>query len=134
MKKVSLLLCIVPLFMAFNVTSGMAEIDGAMLLDNCKEAIKYFENNKDPSINFSAVNYCVGYISGINDLHASFVSSVSCFDPPKYCAPQPADSKQLVEIIVRFLTDHPEDLQFHGSDIILVALKEAFPCPQNTHD
>ena len=128
MKKVTFLF-IVPVFMAFTITSGMAEIDGNVLLDNCNEALRYFENN-NPAVNISAVNYCVGYISGINDLHTSFVSSVSCFDPPKYCAPQSIEPKKLVDIIVRFLKKHPESLDSHGSDIILFAFKEAFPCPQ----
>ena len=130
MKKATFLLFIVPVFMAFTITSGIAEIDGNVLLSNCNEALKYFDKNNDPSVNISAVNYCVGYISGINDLHTSFVSSVSCFDPPKYCAPESIEPQKLVDIIVRFLKTHPESLDSHGSDIILFAFKEAYPCPQ----
>jgi hypothetical protein len=129
MKKLVLFVLTASLLISCIAPHVRAEVDGTILLDNCTEAIKYIDNKNDPSINFTAVNYCVGYISGINDLHTSFIASVSCFDPPKYCVPQQIKPEQLVQVIVRFLNIHPEDLHFQGSDLIIAALKDAFPCP-----
>jgi hypothetical protein len=132
MKKLAFIVLTPSLLISCITSHGRTEVDGNMLLNNCLEAIKYIDNKNDPTINISAANYCVGYISGINDLHAYFVSSISCFDPPKYCLPQETNSEQLVKIIVKFFKTHLEDLQFQGSDLVIVALKEAFPCPSNT--
>lgn len=129
MKKLSFIVPAVVCFISLMGSHVRAEADGSMLLNNCTEAVKYLENKNDPAVSITAVNYCVGYITGINDLHTSFISSVSCFDPPKYCIPQQTMTEQLVKVIVTFLKTHPADLHFQGSDLILAALKEAFPCP-----
>ena len=129
MKKATLILLIVSFFIASFASHARAEVDGAMLLNNCADAVKYMENNKDPSINFASVHFCFGYISSINDIHNNFVSSVACFDPPVFCAPSPADMEQYVKIIVRYLKSHPEYLPDDGSVLALAALQEAFPCP-----
>lgn len=129
MKKLTLLLLFTSLFIPSTATSGMAEIDGNMLLDNCKEAVRYMENKNAPSINFSSVNFCMGFISGVNQLHTAFVSSVSCFDPPMFCGPPPANSEDLIKMVVKFLKTNPQDLHFQGSVLTIAALKEAFPCP-----
>ena len=126
MKRVTLVLLVVAsLFIASPVLAG---IDGSKLLDDCQEAIRFQENKNAPSINFSSVNICTGYILGISDLHANFVSSVGCFDPPFFCKPPPADLEQLVKIVVKFLKENPQDLHFQGSVLTMAALKEAFPC------
>jgi hypothetical protein len=132
MKKLALSFFVLFLFIASVTSSVKAEIDGSMLLENCNEAVRYMQNKNAPSPNFSAVNFCVGYISGVNDLHTTFVRSVACFDPPLFCNPQPAEIERLVKIVVEFLKAHPEDLHFQGSVLTVSALKEAFPCTYNT--
>jgi len=129
MKKPTLLLIIVSLFIACSASSSLAEIDGNMLLENCNEAARYLGNKNNLPVNFSSVNLCVGYISGVNDLHTTFVGSVACFDPPVFCSPRPAHLEQLVKIVVNYLKKHPEDLHFQGSVLTVAALKDAFPCP-----
>ena len=126
MKKPTLFLLVASLFIASPV---MADIDGNKLLDNCQDAITYWESKNSLSVNFSSVNFCIGYISGANDLHKTFVSSVGCFDPPLYCKPSSYTVEQLVRTVVNFLKNHPEDLHFQGSVLTMAALKEALPCP-----
>jgi len=128
LKKPILPPLFIALILAFTVSPGLAEIDGNMLLDNCKEAVSYLENENDPSINLSAVNFCVGFVSGVNEVHNTFVSSVSCFDPPVFCIPPQTKPEQLVKVVFKFLKSHPEDLHYQGSVITISALKEAFPC------
>jgi hypothetical protein len=129
MKKLTLLLLIASLFIASSASPGMVEIDGKMLLENCQEAVRYMDNKNTQSVNFSSVNLCVGYISGVNDLHTTFVGSVACFDQPVFCSPRPANLEQLVKIVANFLNAHPENLHFKGSVLAVEALKDAFPCP-----
>ena len=129
MKKPILLPLFAAILIAFAASPAMAEIDGNMLLDNCNEAVRYLEDKNAPSINFSAVNFCVGFISGVNEVHSTFVSSVSCFDPPVFCIPPKTNQEQLVKVVFNFLKSHPEDLHYKGSVIAISALKEAFPCP-----
>jgi len=132
MKKLALSIIVLFLFIASVTTSAKAEIDGSMLLQNCIEAVRYMQNKNAPSPNISAVNFCVGYISGVNDMHTTFVRSVACFDPPVFCNAPPADIEKLVKIVVEFLKAHPEDLHFQGAVLTVSALKEAFPCTYNT--
>ncbi len=129
MKKLTFLLLIASLFIASSASPGMVEIDGNMLLENCQEAVRYMDNKNTQSVNLSSVNFCVGYISGVNDLHTTFVGSVACFDPPVFCSPRPANLEQLVKIVANFLNAHPENLHIKGSVLAVAALKDAFPCP-----
>jgi len=129
MKKLTLPLIIASCFVASSACPARAEIDGTTLLDTCKEAARYMADKNDSSINFSSVNFCAGYISGVKSLHASFVSSVACFDPPAFCLPADTNVEQLVHVVVSFLKNNPEDLHFPGSDLTVAAFKEAFTCP-----
>ena len=133
-KRLTFILLILSLFIAFNARFGKAEIDGYKLLYYCKEAVRNIENKNAPSIDFSAVNFCVGFISGINEMHTAFVKSIACFDPPVFCAPMSIDSEQLVMNVFNFLKAHPEDLHFQSSVLTISALKEAFPCPYHTKE
>ena len=132
MKKSALILLIASLYISCIPSQVRAEVDGNMLLNNCVEAIKYIDNINDPSINSASENFCAGYISGVNELHATFVSSVACFDPPVFCNPSHDNLNKLVKITVNYLKMHPDDLHYNGSVLILSALKEAFPCSNNT--
>ena len=116
------------LFIASNASAGIAEIDGNALLDNCKEAVRYWENKNTPAVNFSAVNFCIGYMSGINDLHKTFVKSVASFEPPLFCTPPAIKIEELVKVVVKFLEAHQENLSFQGSELTIPALREAYPC------
>jgi hypothetical protein len=120
------------LFTVLTVSPVMAEIDGSVLLDNCNKAVLSMENRDALSVNSSAVNFCLGYITGVNDLHASFVRSISSFEPPLFCAPPATGIEHLVRTVVKFLKAHPEDLSFPGSALTIDALKEAYPCPYST--
>jgi len=132
MKKPTLILLIASLFISCIASQVRAEVNGSKLLDNCLEAIKYIDNRNDPSINSASVNFCVGYISGVNESHSTFVSSVACYDPPVFCNPSHDNLNQLVKITINYLKRHPDYLHYDGSFLILSALKEAFPCSHNT--
>jgi hypothetical protein len=129
MKKLTLSLIAASCFVTSSAGPAGAEIDGTTLLDTCKEAERYMEDKNRISFNVSSVNFCAGYISGVRGLHASFVSSVACFDPPAFCIPFNTNLERLVNVVVSFLENHPEDLHFQGSDLTVAAFKEAFPCP-----
>ena len=128
MARLTSPLAAVILFIALTVSPAMAEIDGSALLDTCNEAVKYMENRDGASVDPSAVNFCLGYIAGVRDLHASFVRSVSSFEPPLFCVPPATDIEKLVRTVVKFLKAYPEDLAFLGSILTVAALREAYPC------
>jgi hypothetical protein len=132
LARLTFFLLLPSLFIAFNATSGKAEINGKMLLENCKEAVRSMGNKNDPSINHSSVNFCVGYISGINDLHLEFIESVASFEPPIYCAPPNTQIEEMIKIVVKFLEQHPQDLTYQGAELTASALKIAYPCGYNT--
>jgi hypothetical protein len=132
LSRLTLFLLLPSLLIAFNATSGKAEINGKMLLENCKEAVKYIENKNDSSINHSAVNFCIGYISGVNDLHTKFIDSVACFEPPIYCIPANTQIEEMIKIVVKFLEQHPQDLTYQGAALTVSALRDVYPCNYGT--
>ncbi len=86
MMNIAFMLVAACLFVISTASPGWAEINGKVLLDNCKEAVRYMDDKNASSINFSLLKFCVGYISGVNDLRKTCVDSVSNFEPLLFCA------------------------------------------------
>ena len=66
--------------------------------------------------------YCIGYIVAIVDM---FENSV--------CWPrETVKNGQLVDVVIKWLNDHPESLHLPASHAITKAMQQAFPCPAPT--
>jgi hypothetical protein len=72
--------------------------------------------------------FCYGYIEGIADAMAGGVMT-QVYDY-KACVPnEPGISAgQLKDIILRYLTNHPETRDWAGAGLVAHALEETFPC------
>ena len=77
------------------------------------------KNNADPI----SVGYFGGYIAGVYDAIHNY-----------YVLPEGVPLKQLCKIGARFLKNHPELLHYVASELIDVALVEAFPLPDMKQD
>jgi len=66
---------------------------------------------------------CSGYISAVADMqHFPLV-----MNGRKLCTPPGVDRSQLVEVVKKYLREHPEQYHFPGSFIVFEALTEAWP-------
>ena len=72
-------------------------------------------------------NWCIGYVYGVvdavNDLYM-----VGVMKAPMWCAPEAVTVKQVKDIFIKWLTEHPESRQNTASSELVAALVRAFPC------
>jgi Rap1a immunity proteins len=81
--------------------------DGYMLQEECKDTSGVHQM------------YCLGYIAGVTDAVTTF-GTLKC--KPNMMLGQPA------LIIRRYLESHPQCLHRPASELVLLALEDAFPC------
>ena len=61
--------------------------------------------------------FCAGYVGGVIDTtHALF------------CFPPEATKRQIINITIVYLHDHPEKLHLFAPSLIIKAMRAAFPC------
>jgi len=64
------------------------------------------------------VGYCIGIISGVNDLLAGLHQIDN---------PDGSTKGQYIRVVTKYLNDHPEELSERDSVLVIKALKAAFP-------
>lgn len=78
----------------------------------------------------SSVGYdrgaCSGYISGVSDAIASY-QTVHAF-PDFVCMPDQVQRGQIIDVVVKYLRDHPEKRHLGAASMVTAALRLAFPC------
>jgi len=73
--------------------------------------------------------YCVGFVEGV--LSTSNIYKALPNTPRLFCFPPAGVSnEQMIRVVVKYLENHPEQLHFDASILVLTALKEAFPCKE----
>ena len=72
---------------------------------------------------------CYGYVEGAADAFQSVFSAMHLQQHAMFCLPQGTTSRQLADITINYLRDHPEQRHNAASANVAVALANAFPCP-----
>jgi Rap1a immunity proteins len=112
MTRILLIVCA----MMFVVPAVHAQ-SGNELVETCKT----YQGIGTPSDGI-----CLGYISGTNDGYRYALKLRGL--KPDYCYSDNVTNGQLVKVVVKYLNDHPERLQYSADSLILDALFQAFPC------
>jgi hypothetical protein len=73
---------------------------------------------------------CYSYIEGVADALQSTFSGQHTQQHAFFCLPQGATTKQLADLTINHLRDHPEQRQYVASANVALALANAFPCPK----
>ena len=95
-------------------------LDGSGLMRMC--------SNED---DVRELTYCFGYIIGIARAEESLQQAGMFRDQfRQVCVPKLAKGVQLVAIVIKYLNDHPEVRHRPAGAIVLIALRQAFPCMQ----
>jgi hypothetical protein len=71
--------------------------------------------------------YCSGYIHGASDAAQSTVRALGKKNGP-FCLPRDASGSQIVDVVIKYLRDHPEERHYFAADEVTLALVAAFPC------
>jgi hypothetical protein len=58
-----------------------------------------------------------GYVWGVTDVFSTL-----------YCSPNGVTNKQVVDVVAKYMKDHPEELNLSGPEIVLRAVYKAWPC------
>ena len=62
---------------------------------------------------------CAGYVIGLTDILSG---------EGRICAPSAVTDGQVVRIVEKYLKEHPGVLHYAADSLVLIALKNAFPC------
>ena len=62
-------------------------------------------------------SFCAGYVGGVIDTsHALF------------CFPPEVSKRELINITIVYLSDHPDKLGLYAPNLVIKAMRVAFPC------
>ena len=111
--------------MVLVVGVATAADTAAQLLENCKDALA---NNET-----AGAGVCLGFVGGTWEA-ANMVNAIRRFDPncfelPSYCIPNGVTLGQMVQVVVKYIKQHPENLHNKASIVSLNAMRTAWPCP-----
>jgi len=107
-------------FAALAVCTPKDATRGEWLLTSCQLAVKATEDstpiNKIAPLESFQVGYCDGLIHGIVGVS------------PRVCAGKYVTQQQAIRVVLKYLQDHPEELDQKGTTLAEKALAKAFPC------
>jgi len=118
------------IFLVVLILTGLASVqanaapsmqgyfDGNRLYSDCK-------NESDTM----AQGFCVGYVSGLVDLDLVYASMIEGYRP-QYCLRSSVNPMQLKDLVIQYLEANPEQRQYPAASSVIMALKNAFPCPK----
>ena len=97
---------------------------GVTLNDNCRLFLDLVRSGREGSRSPDDLKamFCLAYVLGVIDSEDSFR------DNGTVCIPGKSQSNTLTEIVSVFLRDHPELRQYVASDLVVLSLRQAFPC------
>jgi hypothetical protein len=90
---------------------------GQQIQIKCKELMNY----QDLSHAFSA-GFCGGFIDGVID------SQTMQGRAPSFCLPQKGSNGQYVQVFLKYLDNHPQELHKPAALLLVESLVKAFPC------
>jgi len=119
------------LLLSASLPSAAAESkNGVELLKKCASVLRHIDREEKLSpLSMMDSAFCVGLIQGVSNTNAFYAA-----DPkfkPYMCMPEKGvNNEQGARIVVKFLTERPEKLHMNDTLLVIVALRDAFPCEQ----
>ncbi|WP_425328120.1 Rap1a/Tai family immunity protein [Pseudomonas nitroreducens] len=110
-----------------TVTSQAKEADyadGNLLLRDCNEVVAFVD--KKPVGDTFGMGRCIGILEGTTGALTLVEDSVP--KNLKTCYPTNYTNGQGARIVVKFLNDHPENLDLPAAFVAAMGLRLAFPC------
>lgn len=111
-----------------HAAPGYAEGNGHDLLRQCTQAVSAIGGSADPStINFMDAGRCMGLVDGFAGAAAFYESQPG--GPGAICFPEDGMTiGQSVDLVLRFLTSHPEQLHESATVLVFGAFLDNYPC------
>lgn len=97
--------------------------------DNAIDLLRQCEGREPAAAPDIGVVACASYLSGFVDAQSMLVGIRGGLKAPIFCLPsQGVSNEELVRVYVKWSTDHPELLHESARVVVLIALRDAFPC------
>lgn len=82
---------------------------------------------------YQSIAQCTGYIMGTHDALSTageYLSYAAEIDPPLrlICVPETVEAGQLRDLVVIYLRDNPANRNLSAGLLVMLALREAYPC------
>jgi hypothetical protein len=94
------------------------------ILSACSELSKLLKNQFE--LDSFEAGRCWGYISASTDIYKVIKYGSSRI----VCIPEEQEVSDYVRIVIKYLNEHPKDLDRPAFELITKAFAEIFPCPQ----
>ena len=73
--------------------------------------------------------YVNGFVTGINYGTGFAEEKTKQKVPTPFCDPKGVETGQLLRIVLKYISNHPENAHLPTARLIMLALGEAYPCP-----
>jgi len=113
-----LLLAVFVLSASSKIAIGETKLDGNELLPACQATVDNM-NDRTKSIDPFDAGYCMGLVHGVSFLGEAHGTSCDVG----------VSLGQEVRVVVKYLNDHPAELDEDGAILVAEALHRAWPCP-----
>ncbi len=129
---------IVTLFVLLTATSALAvQRSGSDIRVDCSNLINSDSAESLSKEKILGVGYCIGLIDGLvtfNYVYETVLQAEGKGDAVQMCLPARVSTRQMAEVIVKFLDDNPSRLQDSGQALAAQALVTAYPCDQEAEE
>lgn len=115
-----------------------ADLSAKDLLEDCQVSLKMEDSKAGKMTPEQAFQRgaCAGYIKGFDDMEIIYSSILAGPDGTEndvkkyslYCLPQGTKSAQMVQVIINYLTKHPDQLNDPANLAVARAFRDHFPC------
>jgi len=78
------------------------------------------------SEHFSAQGFCKGFIQGVSEVLNG--AADGRFGVLRFCLPDGVNLGQEQDVVIKWLTENPQERHLPASLVVISALAEAFPC------
>ncbi len=127
MKKRSALLFVFFLLMC-SVASAKSTnyvFSGKDIYESCSHAVTGLDKRGEYDDHRFGV--CAGYIAGIVDFH-TVATTVESLPSDMFCLPKNISTAKVIRDVTQYLEDNPEKHHDLAAYLVLLALREAYPC------
>lgn len=70
---------------------------------------------------------CLDYVAGVMDANFLWAKMANTHS---FCVPKPVNLGQINTVFIRYMNRHPSQRKLSGANILVLALEDAYPCPE----
>lgn len=118
---------LLPAAMIGLLPSSVRAEDGNSLLKRCAQA-ETASDGQTSGTKAVDVFSCFGYVQGVIGLNSFYQHTANFSCLPEFCPPEKVPNIQAVRVLVKYLKEHPANLDLHETVLTVAAFRDAWPC------